>query len=361
MLWVGCSVTRPAPRQSDPGAAARDKPARRATSKAASKATVAQAPTRVTVKGWKLAVSLIPEKHTFMLGEPIYLTYKVQNLSAVDLLIPEGGDYRNPLGRPNRYRVVVRPKGGKPLQVVSSGFGLGGITSQRRLPADGEFSRELFLPNWARITKPGVYVITCARRLGINPTTPAGRKNFQVKGPEVIARTMVTVTPMDAKRMGRIIRELGEALASKNDKFSGKASQALAALHDRRTIVHWLKYYDTKGIKPKYRTIEALARYNDNAALEGLRRCVVASRSYIRSICARALGASPHPKAFAVLVTMKGDATVRVRLAVLHAAAKHPCGQTAKLLAEMSKHTSPAVKKAAKGYLLRCRKKGNRP
>lgn len=173
--------------------------------------------TRVAVKGWKLGVSLIPEKRTFMLGEPIYMTFKVHNLSAEDLLLPEGGDYRNRLGRPNRYKVVIKPRGGKPLPLIDSGPSRGGLTSQRQLPAGGDFTRELLLPNWTKLKKPGIYEISCTRSLELSRFQPGKKHNWSKKGPKgpkVTARTVVTVTPADTHRMGKLIGELGKMLTT---------------------------------------------------------------------------------------------------------------------------------------------------
>jgi HEAT repeats len=352
-----CAGNQPAPR---PDSAARQRAALRpAASPRVSKPspTAANATTKVTVKGWKLEVSLVPERSTFMLGEPIYMTYKVHNLSGVDLLIPEGGDYRNSLGRPNRYKVEIKPRGGKPLPLRRTGPSFGGISSQRQLPDGGNFTRELFLPNWAKITKPGVYEITCARPLGINPATPAGRKNFRVKGPVVIARARVTVTPTDPKRMGKLIGELGGLLLDKNSGHARKAGQAMAAIDDKRTIAHWIKALKTRGYSVKLQAIHALSKYRTNPALAGLKHCKTDPNNNIRQTCAHALASSPHPKAYAVLITMKNDRYASIRLTVLHALAKRPCRQTLKQIRAMLKDKSSMVVGEAKRYLKSCNAK----
>jgi hypothetical protein len=295
------------------------------------------------VKGWALEVRVVPERRTFMVGEPIYMTFKVRNSSVVDLLLPEGGDYRNRLGRPNRYRCVVQPRGGKPLPLVDSGPAFGGISSNRQLPAGGAFARELFLP-------------TCSRPLEVIRFTPNARPSWQLKGPRVTARASVTVTPTDAGRMGTLIQELGGLLLAANSEHARKAGQALATIHDPRAVAHWIKALETRGYGVKLQAIRALGAFKSDAALGGLKHCRADRNTNVRQTCAQALAESPHPKAWPALLSMKADSYQGVRLTVLHALAKRPCAQAARLLRQMAKDRDRVVRGEAQRYLKRCRK-----
>ena len=299
-------------------------------------------------------MSLTPEKRTFMLGEPIYLTFRVHNGSSHTLQLPEGGDYRNGLGRPNRYRVVIKPRGGKPLPLINSGPSFGGISSHRRLPPDGEFTRELFLPNWAKITKPGVYEISCTRPLELSRYKAGVRPNWRLKGKPVTARTVVTVTPPDSGRMGKLIQELGEMLLNNNSDHARKAGRALLTIADTRTIKHWIKALRTRGYGIKLSAIRGLGTYKTDAALAGLSLCRKDKNTNVRQTCAQVLSSSPHPKAWPVLLSMKADPYTGVRLTVLHALAKRPCAQTAKLIRKMTRDSAKLVKNEAQRYLKRC-------
>lgn len=115
--------------------------------------------------GWTLDVRLVPEKKTILLGEPIYLDFIVNNRSSRDLRLLFGGDYRNRLGRPNRFSVEAIRADGKHVPVPDAGQTRGGMIGARELPANGRYIRKLFLPNWARITQPGEYTVVCRRTL----------------------------------------------------------------------------------------------------------------------------------------------------------------------------------------------------
>ena len=66
---------------------------------------LAKAEIYTTPDGENFEVNLIPDKTEIMLGEPLFLSFEVKNLSTVDLAFANGGDYRNRLGRPLNYQL----------------------------------------------------------------------------------------------------------------------------------------------------------------------------------------------------------------------------------------------------------------
>src|SRR4051794_7010594 len=69
----------------------------------------------------QIEVKLVPDKATIMLGEPIYLSFIVENNSNLDLQVLVGGDYRNALGRPESFKVTVMGKDGRPVSQPDAG------------------------------------------------------------------------------------------------------------------------------------------------------------------------------------------------------------------------------------------------
>ena len=57
----------------------------------------------LTVDEKLIEVNLVPDKSTVMLGEPVYLSFVVENNSDHDLQVIVDGDYRNALGRPETF------------------------------------------------------------------------------------------------------------------------------------------------------------------------------------------------------------------------------------------------------------------
>src|SRR5215212_9890408 len=72
----------------------------------------------------QIEVRLVPDKPAIMLGEPIYISFIVQNNSDQDLQVLVGGDYRNALGRPESFTVTVAREDGKHVPQPSAGQSL---------------------------------------------------------------------------------------------------------------------------------------------------------------------------------------------------------------------------------------------
>lgn len=320
----------------------------------AAKGHATSSPTRVTVSGYELEVSLVPEQNTFMVGEPVFVVFMVKNLSKEKLQLPEGGDYRNRMGRPNRYKVSVKPMGGAGLPVKDSGPSFGGITGNRPIPPGSTFRRELFLPDWVDLEKPGVYEISATRPLEIERYQAGQAPSMNAKGPNVTVGAKVTVTPSDPKKMGRIIDGLGEKLMGSSSDLAERASKALHSITDPRTIPWWLKALKTKGYSLKFQAIRALGRYSTEEAFGGLKLCIEDQDTNIRQTCAHSLSVSRHPDALSTLLSMRKDSYQGVRITVLHALGKMPCSRSRKLIQSMTKDKSNLVRDEAQRYLKMC-------
>lgn len=51
--------------------------------------------------------SLETDKDTVMIGEPFYFYFVLSNRSEQEIYVKDGGDYRNELGRPESFDVVI--------------------------------------------------------------------------------------------------------------------------------------------------------------------------------------------------------------------------------------------------------------
>lgn len=313
----------------------------------------------VTIKGWRLEMLLVPERTTFMAGEPIYLSFKVHNHSVEYLQIYDGGDTRNRLDRPNAYRVRVRPVGGTALPLRDAGPTLGGSAYARRILPDDGFSKELFLPNWVHLTRPGRYEILCTRVLHVDKRNKKKhRPKKGEKGVTVTARTLVTVTAATPALMGKLIKELAEIMMRGNSSSIRKSARALSAIRDPSIVPYFVKAMRKNLYSAHVIGAQVFGRFTTDAALAGLRLCSKHRTTYVRRACAKSLAGSKHPKAWGMLMQMADDRDKQVRLTVVHALAKKPCvPKYMKQIQKMATSDVTTVKKVAKGYLDRCRKK----
>jgi hypothetical protein len=114
-------------------------------------------PADYQINNWKLQVSLVPEKTSFMQGEPVYLSFLIRNNSSEDLQDIVGGDTYNWLNRPERFSVrIVRDDGVQvPLRERPPGRPGGNRhVSPVKISSNGSYRFALFLPDWAEFKEP---------------------------------------------------------------------------------------------------------------------------------------------------------------------------------------------------------------
>ena len=169
-----------------------------------------------------------------MLGETTYIVFEVKNNSFKDLYFADGGDYRNNLGRPESYSVTVVRDDGKKVPQPKVHFSMGGLIGSQKVPINGSYTLELFLPHWATFEKPGTYNITVERTLGIGEKSVLSLRNAVKEDAPVIssiktkASTKITVKATDEKALGDVISDLGGKMLS--EKGREKCSEYLDAI-----------------------------------------------------------------------------------------------------------------------------------
>jgi hypothetical protein len=315
-----------------------------------------------------LEVSLVLDKPEIMVGEPLFLSFQVQNRSDQDLQTVQGGDYRNRLGRPESYVVTVMDENGKALPVIDAGQSMGGITGPQKIPAKGTWVRRLFLPNWAKLTAAGDYTITCKTTLKISPHTP-GRWDWKEKTTDLAVEVQAKfrVVPQDHQKMEVLIDRLGSTMLGKNSEVSDEATRSLSNIEDDRVIPFFNKAMETKNYSLKFAALDALAKFKSDEALAGLKKGMTTQAadisntttealaaqlaSNIRHAAGCALSQSPHPDAKKLLLSMWEDPYNGVRIDVLHALGKMETPESLEMLQKMSHDHDKIVSDEALRYL----------
>src|SRR6267142_4415736 len=144
------------------------------------------------VDAQQIGVKLVPDKPTIMIGEPIYLSFIVQNDSNQDLQVLVGGDYRNALGRPETFTVTVLREDGKHVPQPVAGPGFGGLVGPQKLASWGSYTFKLFLPHWATFEESGKYRIVAKRILNLRQYRPDGW-DFKEKTTDVQTEATATI------------------------------------------------------------------------------------------------------------------------------------------------------------------------
>jgi hypothetical protein len=278
-----------------------------------------------TDKDVPVQIRLTPDKNTIMLGEPLFLSFEVTNLSGEKLGVRVGGDYRNRFGRPDSFMVSVVGADGKALPQLEV-IGMGGLVGWEPIEPGATYTFRLFLSHWAVIERAGSYRVHVTRKMSFASYAP----NRVPKGDYSMVADVnaeITVVPADENKMGGVINSLGSVMLDVSDPRAGDSAIALASIQDKRTITYFaeaVRRFRAFGTQ-KYphveytvaaRSIAALATYDDDRAIEALRGAMDSPSEDIRWHVANAFGDSRHKSALKLLLKMQDDYFWMVRVCV---------------------------------------------
>lgn len=316
----------------------------------------------VSKTGIKLSALVKLDKSTIMLGEATYLSFEIVNKSNQTFYSPDGGDYRNALGRPDSYSVkVVRNDGYVPFHPrVTMSFG--GLVGMRAIPANGSWTTRLYLPHWVEFERPGTYEITVSRSVPINISGKFQSTESSGQAADVFlasAKTEIVVVPTNYDAMGKLINKWGSTMMDMDDPGTHEAESMLAYTKDVRTLIYFaeaLERYSRKAasIEEKTRTRQiawALSKFDDDFALFALNRTLKNDDDDVRLWIADALVASKHPEAPNALLQMQDDPYWFVRLKVLQKFGKVATDEATKLTKKFCEDPNDEVRKQAKMFL----------
>jgi HEAT repeat protein len=318
----------------------------------------------VTGEG-QLAISLVPDKLSIMLGEPVWLSFKVENLTDQNLQVIVGGDYQNALGRPNSFKVETADKDGNAVPQPDAGMEGGGMVGPQPLLAKSNYVFRLFLPDWAQFVKPGTYLINCRKTLELlRPQSGVPFHEQVTTKLETEEKASITVTAMDDQRIGGIIADLGARSLSDD----GGARKSLASIHDNRIIPFLLRILALKTYEAKFFALETLADYDTSASVDALKsgldirgddlpNCCTTPEgaeqlaTNLRVVAAQSLAKNRNPESRRFLLSRRGDPMDELRLTVVHMLGRSKSDESISILREMTHDTNTMVRGEAERYL----------
>jgi len=289
-----------------------------------------------------------------MLGEPLYVSFEVTNISGEKLCLGVGGDYHNKFGRPDSFNVSVRTVDGAEIPKIEV-VTLGGFIGCDRIEPGRTYTVRLFLPHWATIEGTGSYRVNVKRTMGFSSDEPSrSRQPKYSMLADVDAE--FTVVPWDENKMGGIIAALGSVMLDISDPRATESSVALASIQDKRVISYFVealrKFADFEN--PSYRehnissnAIAALATYDDDRAIEALQRAINNPTEATRLNVATAFRDSRHKSATKLLLEMQDDPYWFVRLRVAQGLKTVKTKESLDTLQKLLKDKNKDVREAA--------------
>ncbi len=296
------------------------------------------------IEGFELEAGFTPDKAECILGEPIFITFSVKNLSQKAHGFFVGGDNRGSV-RHNRFHVTAVGADGEPVKDPYSYDNFGGQARDVILQPAENYAERLYLGFWCAFEKPGEYDVTCKRDL----TSDGGGKYPSVP---VIATFKLKIHPFDREKMRGVIADLGKKLREGDQQAVYEATLGLAPINDEEVIPHLAVSLTQGDFQNKLPAVKAISRFStgpaaealtgalkdpddaiSRAAGEALRKNGMTDRavdallkelgdpeSSVRAWAARALGYTGAERALDPLIKAMEDATPAVRYAVAEAA-----------------------------------------
>lgn len=307
-----------------------------------------------TVDGFEIRTRLVPDKSIIMLGEPVHVSFIVENRSDQDLQVLVGGDYRNGLGRPESFTVTVQGEGNRHVPQPDAGPGMGGLLGPEKIPAGGNYAFRLFLPHWATFQEVGNYTMVAKRILNLgNHTSDLYDIRTKTTNVQTEASTKLRVVPLVEAKMGNIIDHLGSAMFSKYINEPEEATDALDYIQDERVIPYFVRASETDRYGLKFSALLALSKFDSESAFMALRNGLESEgeNNNIYLAAAGALARSPHPEAIPYLLSKRRHPHEGVRIKILHALGEMQPEKAIPILQEMAHDESERVSAEAQRYL----------
>ena len=212
-------------------------------------------------EGYALLAGFAPDKARCILGEPVFITFLVRNLSNKPYVFYTGGASRGSV-RDNNFRITAADAAGKPVKDPHSYEHFGGFGGEVKLTLGQVYTNRLFLGHWCAFDRPGKYKVTCRRTLN------EGSRNLTVIAAE--AGFSFEVLPADAEQLREIIAGLGRKLGAGDKQSLYEATLALSAIQDEQVIPHLAASLKSAEWQHKGMAVQALSRFSTDAAAEAL-------------------------------------------------------------------------------------------
>ena len=110
----------------------------------------------------KIRAGFIPYKAELVWGEPLQVTFNVENLGTNSFSFMLGGDYRG-TGRHNRFKIAITNANGDALpDPIADPMDFGGFLQSVNLKTGQNYTNVLNLTAFRVVTNSGIYTVSCS-------------------------------------------------------------------------------------------------------------------------------------------------------------------------------------------------------
>ena len=309
--------------------------------------------------GYEVEVTLKPLRESFVLGESIALSLTFENRSETPVELLLSGDGGR--GLPDDFDVRVTGPDGKPVPRPAAGeYGRDGYSnvplSVRRdeLVAARLVSITVPLENWGRFEKPGVYKVALRRGVIAGPYNGKYRLRPETtkQRAELRLETEFTIVEGGDARTIELVEELSASMLACDQNVSVSATTRLIALNHWRVVKPLAEAVEKcKNPSIRYQALQGISKFNTDAAFEALRAATSDPDEDFRTVATNELASNKHPKAYALLLSLRRDPFYGVRMMVLNALEGKDTEAARRRIWEMTNDEHPMVRREALRFL----------
>jgi hypothetical protein len=244
----------------------------------------------------KLRAGFIPYKAQLVWGEPLQVTFTVENLGTNDFKFTFGGDYRG-TGRHDRFKITVTDANGKALpDPIAHIFDFGGFLQPVNLKTGQIFTNVIDLTDFRVIDKPGIYTVNCSFAFDEHLSQKETANSV------VHSTFTLTILERTSERVSKVLDEL----AAKAQSVQGHdldETLALIARFGRDDAVPRLAQLAESGtVERRAAALGALSMIPTDASLDIVLASLKDSDPKVRAAAAGSLGTMQKPRAVDALL-----------------------------------------------------------
>jgi HEAT repeat protein len=252
--------------------------------------------------GTTLRAGFVPAKAQLVQGEPLEVTFTVENLGPKEFQFLFGCDTRGK-GRHDRFKIAVTT-GGKLLPDPRERFGnFGGLGCFQTLKPGQTFTNTIDLTHFRTIDAAGVYTVSC--RFAFDE--PGVVKKGLAK-PVVESLFHLTILERTPERVAYVLDELVAKAQSAKDRDLAAVLALIARFGQNDAVGRLVRLAEKGPVSQRAAALATLGQVPTDASLKATVKGLKDADPIIRAAAAGALGAMRQPRAVeALLAALPGE------------------------------------------------------
>jgi hypothetical protein len=238
----------------------------------------------------KIRAGFIPNKAELVLGEPLEVTFLVENRGKLTFEFWFGGDYRG-TGRHDRFKIAVTNKNGDALpDPIARVWNFGGLTRPVRLAPGQSFTNVIDLAQFRVVDKPGIYTVSCCFALDEH------RGKEESPKPVVTSVFKLIILDRTPERVTEVLNELIAKAQSTIGQELRKTLALIARFGNEDAVPRLAQLAEKGAVELRVAGIGALSAIPTEASLDVVLAYLKDPDPQIRVAAAGSLGAMQKPR-----------------------------------------------------------------